>query len=59
MKSSKDVRLRILKMVAINSDFNNTAGNVIRSLANLRATYGVFLIGKEPNNESKLYGQRS
>lgn len=46
MKFSRDVGFRILKMVSINSDFNDTVGHVVKFLPNLRATYGIFLIGK-------------
>lgn len=47
MKFSRDVGFQILKMVAINSDFNNKVGKVVKFLPNLRAAYGIFLIGKE------------
>ncbi len=46
-KFSRDVGFQILKMVAINSDFDNAAGHVIKFMPNLRATYGIFLIGKD------------
>jgi len=45
-KFSKDVGFRILKMSGIVSEFNGTNGSVVRFAPNLRATYGVFLIGK-------------
>jgi methionine biosynthesis protein MetW len=47
MKFSRDVGFKVLKMVAINSDFNDAVGHVVKFLPNLRATYGIFLIGKE------------
>ena len=36
----------ILKEVAINTDHHNEDGNIINHLAGLRATYGIFMIGK-------------
>ena len=45
-KFSRDVGFRILKMSGIVSEFNGTIGSMVRFLPNLRATYGVFLIGK-------------
>ncbi|MBW2095822.1 MAG: methionine biosynthesis protein MetW [Deltaproteobacteria bacterium] len=45
-KFSKKVGFRILKMAAIVSDFNGTEGRLVTFVPNLRATYGIFLIGK-------------
>lgn len=46
-KFAKDVDFEIFEAAAINSDYSNNGGRVIRFLPNLRATYGIFLIGKE------------
>jgi methionine biosynthesis protein MetW len=43
---SREAGFSILKEVAINTDHHEKSGNIIKRLANLRATYGVFLIGK-------------
>ena len=43
---SRETGFSILKEVAINTDHREKSGNVIKLFANLRATYGVFLIGK-------------
>lgn len=43
---SKDVGFRILKEVAINTKDKDMHGTVVRFLPNVRATYGLFLIGK-------------
>ena len=43
---SKETGFSILKEVAINTDHHEKTGNIIKLFANLRATYGVFLIGK-------------
>jgi len=45
-KFSKEVGFRILKEVAINTNSHNQKGSIINFLPNLRATYGIFLIGK-------------
>ncbi len=44
---SKDVGFRILKEVAINTTDRDMHGSIVRFLPNVRATYGLFLIGKE------------
>lgn len=44
---SKDVGFRILKGVAINTTDRDMHGSIVRFLPNVRATYGLFLIGKE------------
>ena len=45
-KFSKDVGFDILKEEAINTNGSHDHGNVVGFLSNLRATYGIFLIGK-------------
>jgi methionine biosynthesis protein MetW len=40
-----DVGLKILNEVAINTHSQNRYGKIIRFLPNVRATYGIFLIG--------------
>lgn len=45
-KYAKDVGFRIIKEAAINTNNQERSGNIIRFLPNLRATYGIFLIGK-------------
>ena len=42
-----EVGFKILKEVAINTNHRDRSGNIISWLPNLRATYGIFLIGKE------------
>lgn len=37
--------ISILKQVHIDSDYHDTKGHVLRILPNLRATYGIFMIG--------------
>jgi len=46
-KFAKDNGFRILKEVAINTHNRDKSGSIIRHLPNLRATYGIFLIGKD------------
>jgi methionine biosynthesis protein MetW len=46
-KFSKDVGFKILKEVAINTNSHDRHGNIVTFLPNLRATYGIFLIGKD------------
>ena len=48
-KFSKNVGFEILKEVAINTNSHDKRGNIVEFLPNLRATYGVFLIGKRRN----------
>jgi len=43
---ARAVGFDILKEVAINTDHHNSWGNVVRILPNLRASYGIFLIGR-------------
>jgi methionine biosynthesis protein MetW len=45
-KFSNEAGFRILREVAINTDSDDKRGNVIKVLPTLRATYGIFLIGK-------------
>lgn len=42
---SKEVGFKILKEVAINTDHHDRGGKIVKLLPNLRATYGIFLIG--------------
>ncbi|MEN8246111.1 MAG: methionine biosynthesis protein MetW [Thermodesulfobacteriota bacterium] len=46
-KFAREVGYRILKEVAIDSQSVNKEGNIVRVLPDIRATYGIFLIGKE------------
>lgn len=43
----KKIGCRIIKEVAINTHSRDLQGRIITFLPNLRATYGIFLIGKE------------
>ncbi len=43
---SRETGFSILREVAINTDHHEKNGNIITLFANLRATYGIFLIGK-------------
>jgi len=45
-KFSRDVGFHILREVAINTNSEDKVGNIVGSLPNLRATYGIFLIGR-------------
>ncbi len=49
-KFSKEVGFKILKEVAINTNSHDRYGNIVTVLPNLRATYGIFLIGKDPSS---------
>jgi methionine biosynthesis protein MetW len=42
-----EVGFKIMKEVAINTDHHDRSGNIITLFPNLRASYGIFLIGKE------------
>lgn len=44
---SKDLGFRIHKEVAINTTDRDMHGSIVRFFPNVRATYGLFLIGKE------------
>ncbi|MGD2271458.1 MAG: methionine biosynthesis protein MetW, partial [Desulfobacterales bacterium] len=46
-KYSKAVGFKILKEAAINTQNADKWGNIIKALPNLRATYGIFLIGRK------------
>jgi len=43
---SRETGFSILREVAINTDHHEKRGNIVEFLPNLRATYGIFLIGK-------------
>ena len=45
-KFSREVDFDILREVAINTNGHSKKGNRVSLLSNLRATYGIFLIGK-------------
>lgn len=45
-KFSKGVGFDILKEIPINTNSQDRYGNIVEFLPNLRATYGIFLIGK-------------
>ena len=44
-KFTQEVGFTILKEVAINTQSENRFGRVIKAFQNLRATYGIYLIG--------------
>jgi methionine biosynthesis protein MetW len=44
-KFAREVGYRILKEIAIETQTPNRQGNIIRVMPNVRATYGIFLIG--------------
>lgn len=44
---AREVGFRIIKEVAINTDNQDRRGKVIGMLPDLRATYGIFMIGRE------------
>ena len=43
---ARDVGFRILKEVAINTRDKDMHGSIVKVLPNVRATYGLFLIGR-------------
>lgn len=45
-KFSRQVGFEIFKEVAVSTDVHNSCGNIVRFLPNLRASYGIFLIGR-------------
>ena len=45
-KFAHDVGVDVLKEVAINTHSQNRHGTIIRIFPNLRATYGIFMVGK-------------
>ena len=48
-KFARDVGYTIVKEIAINTNSANSAGSIVHSFANLRATYGIFVIEKNDN----------
>ena len=44
---AREVGFKIIREVAINTNNLDRSGNIITVLPNLRASYGIFLIGKE------------
>ena len=44
---SRETGFSILREAAINTDHHENSGNIIKLFSNLRATYGVFLIGND------------
>lgn len=42
----REAGFKVLKEVAINTDHHQNTGNIIRLWPNLRASYGIFLIGE-------------
>jgi methionine biosynthesis protein MetW len=46
-KFSKEVEFKVLKEVAIDTNSEDRRGKIVTSLPNLRATYGIFLIGND------------
>ena len=46
-KFSREMGFYILREVAVNTSSQNRQGRVVGCLPNLRATYGIFLIGKK------------
>jgi len=49
-KFAKNIGFDILKEVAINTHHHDMRGNIVTYLPNLRASYGIFLIGKDPSS---------
>ncbi len=49
-KFSRDVGYNILKEITITTNSANSEGSIIRYFANLRATYGIFIIEKIRNS---------
>ncbi len=41
-----DVGLRVLKEAAIDTHSQDRRGRIVRRLPNLRATYGIFMVGR-------------
>ncbi len=48
-KFIKQVGFHILKEAAINTDAQDKRGRIVKILPNLFATYGIFLVGKDPD----------
>ena len=47
---ARDVGYRIIEEIAINTDDHSNAGSIVRYFANIRATYGIFIIEKQTDN---------
>lgn len=47
-KFIKEMNYTIIKEAAINTDKQDKRGRIVKILAEFRATYGIFLIGKQP-----------
>ena len=47
---SNEVRFKIIKEVAINTQNQDKSGKIIKFTPTLFATYGIILIGKETSN---------
>jgi len=45
-KFAREVGFKILKEVAISTNNHEKTGTIMKTWANLRASYGIFLIGK-------------
>ncbi len=45
--------IRVVKEVAINTHHHNEQGHIVHFLANLRATYGIFLLGSGGGGEGR------
>ena len=45
---TRDVGYRIVEEIAIRTTAGSTSGSIIRRLPDLRATYGIFIIEKQP-----------
>jgi len=45
-KFAREVGFKILKEVAINTNSHGKTGTIVKTWANMRASYGIFLIGK-------------
>lgn len=50
---AKSVGFRILKEVAINTHNKDRSGTIVRRFANLRATYGIFLISRNEADDHR------
>lgn len=49
---TREKDIAILKEVAINTHRQQETGNIVRLLPNLRATYGIFLIGRADRGDA-------
>ena len=50
-KYSKEIGFKIIEEVAISTQNHDRSGGIIKFIPTLLATYGIFLIGKDKNNE--------